>query len=348
MSRDSFARSPKSAEVGGTIPGTIPRGSSPTSLPLVLLLSLRYQPITHVLYTLPNPAAIMSTSGVGLLLKPVFGGLVGPALIGKSLTLFATGVTTVQCYDYFLFNSSRDKWPLKSFVAFFLGLSLLMAVFHLIYFYEMFITGFGDYLEASTVDWTRKVEIFAVPFSTCCGQLFFLHRTYQLSKNRLITAGIVVLAFFTFATAMYCNSFVWAGDVRSAALSTWTEISSWCGVTTDIILCSTFMWYMWKAGLENRGFRKSTDLVIQRLLTMTLSTTLLTTSLTTCVAILTRVQPESVLIFSPPPISLPSPSSLTAGTTCGLWRMGALSITVPPRLLSGLAHVAGKSPFIRS
>lgn len=30
----------------------------------------------------------------------------------------------------------------------------------------MYITGFGDYLEATTVDWTRKVELFTNMFST--------------------------------------------------------------------------------------------------------------------------------------------------------------------------------------
>lgn len=99
------------------------------------------------------------------------------------------------------------------------------------------------------------------PFNSSCGQFFFLHRTYQLSKNTLISAAVAVLILFTFATGTYEASFVWGGNLGSPDLTTWTIVSSWCGVATDVVLCSTLMWYMWKTGSDNHGFRKSTDLV---------------------------------------------------------------------------------------
>lgn len=138
----------------------------------------------------------------------------GASLMGKGMALFATGVlerfhsstlslgpsltgliaafpgiTTVQCYKYFAFHSSRDKLPLKSFVALFFLLSILSAIFHLMSvcfsfclkpgegpcsmlsplpsrnMYSIYITGFGDYLQASEVDWARRFDIFAVTFS---------------------------------------------------------------------------------------------------------------------------------------------------------------------------------------
>lgn len=96
---------------------------------------------------------------------------------------------------------------------------------------------------------------------SCCGQLFFLHRLYQISKNKIISACVLVLIIFTFTSSMYTESFVWAGNVRAPNLQTWLEVAAWSGVATDTLLCSAFMWYMWEAGAENRGFRKSTDLV---------------------------------------------------------------------------------------
>lgn len=289
-------------------------------------------------------------SNIGLLLKPYWGDLMGASLMGKGMALFATGITTVQCYEYFAFHSSREKLPLKSFVALFFLLSILSAIFHLMNMYSIYITGFGDYLQASEVDWARRFDIFTVTFSAFCGQLFFLKRAYSLSKNKLLTIIILVLVFFTYGAALRSCAIIWAGDAgTSPDIGIWTEVSSWPGVAADTLICGMFMWYMHRPAKEVQGFRKSTDSVLQRLLTMTLSTTLLTTSITVCLAILTRIQDKTVL-WSEAPLPLIPPAYLASITFVlnsrdGLRNMANQSLIQPSINLNGpsTACSCGKS-----
>ncbi|KAF8266641.1 hypothetical protein EI94DRAFT_165827 [Lactarius quietus] len=69
----------------------------------------------------------------------------GALFIGTVLSFIIYGVTWLQVYSYYNSHCSRDRWPLKSFVAFLMLVDSVNVALVSHATYEIGVTNFGDY-----------------------------------------------------------------------------------------------------------------------------------------------------------------------------------------------------------
>ncbi|KAI9437244.1 hypothetical protein H4582DRAFT_336171 [Lactarius indigo] len=81
----------------------------------------------------------------------------GALLIGTVLSSILYGVTWSQVYSYYSSHCSRDRWPLKSFVAFLMLVDFANLVFLIYATYYLIITNFGDYAFPKFMPWIPAV-----------------------------------------------------------------------------------------------------------------------------------------------------------------------------------------------
>ncbi|KAH9021683.1 hypothetical protein EDB83DRAFT_2679263 [Lactarius deliciosus] len=81
----------------------------------------------------------------------------GALLIAAVLSSIIYGITGSQVYSYYNSHSSRDRWPLKSFVAFLMLIDTANLVFVIYPTYRLVITNFGDYKFAKFTPWSQAV-----------------------------------------------------------------------------------------------------------------------------------------------------------------------------------------------
>ncbi|KAH9169107.1 hypothetical protein EDB89DRAFT_2231494 [Lactarius sanguifluus] len=122
----------------------------------------------------------------------------GALLIGCVLASIVYGVTWLQVYSYYNSHSSRDRWPLKSFVAFLMLVDSANLVFGIYLTYDLVVTNFGDY-QATNVSspWSRA----ALALST--GALAY----HQLLSAIFMRMKPVILESFVqhfYAYRIYC------------------------------------------------------------------------------------------------------------------------------------------------
>ncbi|KAH8999885.1 hypothetical protein EDB86DRAFT_2828165 [Lactarius hatsudake] len=77
----------------------------------------------------------------------------GVLLIAAVLSSIIYGVTWLQVYSYYNSHCSRDRWPLKSFVAFLMLVDTANLVFVIYTTYQLIVTNFGVYLPTEYAPW---------------------------------------------------------------------------------------------------------------------------------------------------------------------------------------------------
>ncbi|KAI9429568.1 hypothetical protein H4582DRAFT_1940482 [Lactarius indigo] len=77
----------------------------------------------------------------------------GALFIGTILSSIIYGVTWLQVYSYYSGHCSRDRWPLKSFVAFLMLVDTVNLILCIHTTYRFGVTSFGDYRTLSTPSW---------------------------------------------------------------------------------------------------------------------------------------------------------------------------------------------------
>ncbi|KAH9053643.1 hypothetical protein EDB87DRAFT_1650953 [Lactarius vividus] len=83
----------------------------------------------------------------------------GALLIATVLSSIIYGVTWSQVYSYYDSHSSRDRWPLRTFVAFLMLIDSANLVFLIYATYELIITDFGDYEFTRFTPWSQAVRL---------------------------------------------------------------------------------------------------------------------------------------------------------------------------------------------
>ncbi|KAH9036629.1 hypothetical protein EDB85DRAFT_2273658 [Lactarius pseudohatsudake] len=126
----------------------------------------------------------------------------GAFFIGTILSSTIYGITWLQVYSYYNNHSSRDRWPLKSFVAFLMLVDSANVAFIIQTNYHLNVTNFGDYQSLPFVPWiTLSSYILEVSV-----ELFYAYRIYRLSKGSpYLPAAISVVSLTSFAIGIfYC------------------------------------------------------------------------------------------------------------------------------------------------
>ncbi|KAH9027096.1 hypothetical protein EDB85DRAFT_2276781 [Lactarius pseudohatsudake] len=123
----------------------------------------------------------------------------GALFIGTVLSSLLYGITWLQVYSYYNSHCSRDRWPLKSFVAFLMLLDTTNLVFIIYTFYHIGITNFGDYQSLAFKTWSQPAITLSAIVLEVSVQHFYAYRIYRLrGGSPLLPAAISVVALTEF------------------------------------------------------------------------------------------------------------------------------------------------------
>ncbi|KAH9075020.1 hypothetical protein EDB83DRAFT_1888822 [Lactarius deliciosus] len=104
----------------------------------------------------------------------------GVLFIGTVLSSIIYGVTWLQVYSYYSGHCSRDRWPLKSFVAFLMLVDTVNLAFCIYVTYLAGVTNFGDYQSILTDPWGQSAISLSAIVLGISVQHFYAYRIYRL------------------------------------------------------------------------------------------------------------------------------------------------------------------------
>jgi len=115
----------------------------------------------------------------------------GALFIGAILSSIVYGITLLQVYSYYNNHASRDRWPLKSFVAFLALVDTVNVVFVTHSTYYLDVTNFGDYSAFLHLPWSLPSIALCAVILEVSVQHFYAYRIYLLSgRSPYISAAI--------------------------------------------------------------------------------------------------------------------------------------------------------------
>ncbi|KAI9437266.1 hypothetical protein H4582DRAFT_337554 [Lactarius indigo] len=118
----------------------------------------------------------------------------GALLIATVLSSIIYGVTWSQVYSYYNNHCSRDRWPLKSFVAFLLLVDSANLVFVIYPTYQLVVTNFGDYGFTKNTPWSQAAIALSSVVLEVSVQHFYAYRIYcPISIVSLTEFGIGIV-----------------------------------------------------------------------------------------------------------------------------------------------------------
>ncbi|KAI9440970.1 hypothetical protein H4582DRAFT_1510918 [Lactarius indigo] len=123
----------------------------------------------------------------------------GALFIGAVLSSILYGVTWLQVYSYYNSHCSRDRWPLKTFVAFLMLVDSANLVFVTCTTYQFSVTNFGDYQSNAFVSWSQPATALSAVCLEVSVQNFYAYRIYRLGRGSLylpLTISIISLTSF--------------------------------------------------------------------------------------------------------------------------------------------------------
>ncbi|KAH9027008.1 hypothetical protein EDB85DRAFT_2276815, partial [Lactarius pseudohatsudake] len=119
----------------------------------------------------------------------------GALLIATVLSSIIYGVTWSQVYSYYNSHSSRDRWPLRSFVAFLMLVDTANLVFLIYATYQLVITIFWDYEFTNFTQWSQAGVVLSTAVLEVSVQHFYAYRIYCLSWRSLyLPAAISIIS----------------------------------------------------------------------------------------------------------------------------------------------------------
>ncbi|KAN0130224.1 hypothetical protein V8E53_011981 [Lactarius tabidus] len=128
----------------------------------------------------------------------------GSLFIGTVLSSIVYGVTLLQVYSYCNSHCSRDRWPLKSLIAFLMLVDTVNLVFANHTTYHIAVTNFGDYSSFHVnMPWSLAAIALSGSILEVSVQHFYAYRIYILSgRSPYLPAAISVISLTAFGMGM--------------------------------------------------------------------------------------------------------------------------------------------------
>ncbi|KAF7330747.1 hypothetical protein MVEN_02413400 [Mycena venus] len=144
----------------------------------------------------PSAAAAAQLAALTSAIKELF----ATTFIGFTVATTLYGVSILQCFLYF--RKYRDRLALKTMVAVLWILDTLTTIFvaHSLF---LFVFGLLNKKVDVNIPWSFTAEKLLVTIITFIAQCFYAHTIWKVSRNRIITVFISVLAVGTFALGIY-------------------------------------------------------------------------------------------------------------------------------------------------
>ncbi|KAF9449123.1 hypothetical protein P691DRAFT_774907 [Macrolepiota fuliginosa MF-IS2] len=206
----------------------------------------------------------------------------GPMLIGTMFSIVLYGIIITQVYIYYTTYKKDPKWT-KIFVFIIFFADTLNTVFNGVYMYQSLILHFDDPPFLERANWCFVTEPVTTAVIGMMVQLFFAWRILVLTRSRVMTAIVVAFSITGGVCGIVTGYEVTIHPVFSEFAATHGHVvTGWLAPAgaADIIITSTLVWYLVRSfpiQSDKTGFRES-DLVIDRIIRVTMQTGLLTST----------------------------------------------------------------------
>nr|GAT59195.1 predicted protein [Mycena chlorophos] len=238
----------------------------------------------------------------------------GPLFIGLFLNVVLYGIMIIQTYMYFL-TYTRDKAWTKAFVAVILLLDTLNTVFDFAYLYKCLIKNFGNVEVLARADWLFATDPATTAIIAVAVQLFYAWRVKVLTGNLWLVAAVVGSAFVAFAGGIGTSVEVHLHPYFINFISFKSVVITWLAgsAVADVIITSILVVHLrsHKSGLAG------SDLLVDRIIRMTVQTGLATSLCATIDLILYLTDPvalyascflrqQALSVYKPPDFQYPA------------------------------------------
>ncbi|EIW79771.1 hypothetical protein CONPUDRAFT_83072 [Coniophora puteana RWD-64-598 SS2] len=203
--------------------------------------------------------------------------ILGPYVFGYQFNWALYGILIVQVYIYHV-SSLPDRWPIQAIVYGTLIIETVQIAFATHDSYYQFAVSWGQVAELNVLHYTWLTLPVLIGIISMITQIFYAWRIHILSKRYVVSAIVTVLALLQGASALATGARAYIldedhrTDVSSNLLSSdivWLSSTAACDVL--IFLCMVYYLSKMRTGI------KSTEKIINRLITLVIETGLVTT-----------------------------------------------------------------------
>jgi len=200
------------------------------------------------------------------------GELTTPLFIGTLMNWTLLGALAVQFYLYFI-AFPKDGMHFKLLIVLVFIAEILQTVSDTRNTIRVFGAGWGNYGMLDEVGWSW----FSVPIIgatiACAGQIFFAWRIYIISRSLVIPVLIAVITSFQLGAGLWTGVEISrAGRFSLLQYDYFKQPVAWLSATAacDLIIVASTCFYLLKS--RRRGFQRSTDRMVSRIITLTVET----------------------------------------------------------------------------
>ncbi|TDL19114.1 hypothetical protein BD410DRAFT_842361 [Rickenella mellea] len=214
----------------------------------------------------------------------------GAALIGLVASAILYGLTVLQT------TYTKDRKSLKWFV----GAMFTADTVHLILctwcIYWYLVARFGDFPNLGIPHWSINLQTVANAVVGVGVQMFFARRVWKISRQKLLTALIVLLSVLhgSFSIIFTAEAFILDNFAKYGRLKWVTSIGLGSAAAADILIAFSLCYFLHKS---RTGFAR-TDTLITKLMVYAVNTGLMTSIFATLTLILATTMP-SLLVWVP-------------------------------------------------
>ncbi|KAH9056709.1 hypothetical protein EDB87DRAFT_1194003 [Lactarius vividus] len=171
----------------------------------------------------------------------------GALFIGTVLSSIVYGVTWLQVYSYCSSYCSKDRWPLKSFVAFLMLIDTVNLVFCIYATYRFGVTNFGDYRDITFDSWSQPAIALSAIVIGVSVQHFYAYRIYRLSEGSpYLPAAISLISLTEFGIGIVYGAKILQHihDQDPGSFEGFFMATLACKVPCDVLITTGMVYYL--------------------------------------------------------------------------------------------------------
>lgn len=199
----------------------------------------------------------------------------GPFLIGLFFNILLQGILIAQAYFYYTKYRKDLRW-LRLLVLVLFLVELVNTAFNCFYIYQSLVINFGDVQFLAKTNWFLFPEPLTTAIIELMVQVFYAWRIRTIRRGWVMSVVITVLSV---AGVVGCLIASLEGNTSHPEFSTFQEfvktaIILWlvCAAAADVLIAVVLVWSLRQ---HKTGF-KSTDMMIDRIIRITMQTNLFT------------------------------------------------------------------------
>jgi len=203
------------------------------------------------------------------------GELTIPLFIGTLMNWTLLGALAVQFYIYFI-AFPKDATRFKLLIVLVFIAEIMQTVSDTRNTIRVFGAGYGNFGMLDEVGWSW----FSVPvigaIIACAGQIFFAWRIWIISRSLVIPIVIAVVTTFQLGAGLWTGVEInRAGRFSALQYDYFKQPVAWLSATAacDLIIVASTCYYLLKS--RDRGFKRSTDRMVSRIIKVTVETGML-------------------------------------------------------------------------